>query len=55
MNEKKEVNENEKRVESAIAGEGAHVDELQVNEKDRQESVAGNVKETKPAKSSNEK
>lgn len=47
MDKDKEKTENEKRVEGAIAGEGAHQDELQVDEKDRQESVAGDIKETK--------
>lgn len=48
--EKKEKDENELRAEGALASEGAHVDELQIDEKDRQEHVAGDISETKPAK-----
>lgn len=52
---KKELTENEKRVEGSLASEGAHVTELQVDEKDRQAHVAGDIKETKPAKDADKK
>lgn len=55
MTEKKELTENEKRIQGVTASDGAHVDELQVDEKDRQESVAGSVEETKAAKASTKK
>lgn len=55
ISEKKELNENEKRVEGSLASEGAHIDELQVDEKDRQEHIAGEIKETKPAKETTKK
>lgn len=47
MTDKKEKTEKELRLENAVAGEGAHVNELNLEEGERNKEVAGNIKETR--------
>lgn len=47
MTKHKDKTEKEKRYETSVASEGAHAEELKLEEDDRNEEVAGDVKETK--------